>query len=136
MVLPVEEVVIPSVIFGIIILRYIHAILTGAYAPTMGDNPQNAISFFKMMRAGWIKQNHLTGQAACNTTRDYIRVVVFLAGNAVLCASILSGFASNNYRSGGEMDTLALVKIGICVAVLLLIFVLLLLCMRYILHFR
>lgn len=131
---------IPAVIFGLISVQYTYAILSGTYGPTIGKSPRNAIVFFRMMRAGWVDQNHLTGQAAVNTTRDYIRVVVFLAGNAIICASILSGIALNNYGDNEEgysvNDTLMMAKLGSCVALLIIIFLLLMMCMRYMLHFR
>ena len=91
------------------------------------------------MRSGWVQQNHMTGQAAVNTTRDYMRVVVFLAGNAIICASILAGIALNKADTESSNNTLVVLmkfKLGACVTVLLIIFFLLLLCLRYILHFR
>jgi hypothetical protein len=134
--LPIEEIVVPCLIFGIIAIQYAYAISMGTYGPTLGRAPHTAIIFFRQMRAGWVEQNHLTGQAAVNTTRDYIRVVVFLAGNAIICASILAGFALNNYSPSETLDRLMLVKLGTCVAMLIMIFLLLLLCLRYMIHFR
>lgn len=136
--LPMEEIVVPIIIFSAIISQYIYAILSGTYGPTLGRNPRNAIIFFKMMREGWVQQNHMTGQAAVNTTRDYIRVVVFLAGNAIVCASILAGIALNSTDVAGNSSQSLLMKckLGGCVALLLVIFLFLLLCLRYILHFR
>jgi hypothetical protein len=135
--LPLEEIIIPCIIFGLIIIQYIYAIMSGAYG-VLGSSQRTSIVFFRMMRAGWVEQNHLLGQAAVNTTRDYIRVMVFLAGNAIICASILAGFALNNFSPNGnnERQMMMLIKLGCCVGVLLIIFILLLLCLRYILHFR
>lgn len=130
------ESIIPAVIFGIIIIHHVRDIASGLYTTESDKDPKGALGFFSLMRHGWIDQNHLTGQAACNTTRDYIRIVVFLAGNAILCASILSGFAVRLKPSESFGDLILLIKLGACVVTLIAIFILMLICMRYMLHFR
>ena len=130
------EIIVPALVFLAIIGQYMYAIASGTYGPALGKSPANAIIFFKAMRAGWVQQNHMTGQAAVNTTRDYLRVVIYLAGNAIIVASILAGIAVNNYSGNSSEELLMLVKLGACVALLILIFLLLLMCMRYMLHFR
>ena len=34
------------------------------------------------MRGGWVRKNQCTLQAVANSTRDYLRAIVFLAGNS------------------------------------------------------
>lgn len=131
------EILVPGLVFSAIIGQYLYAIMSGTYGPALGKSPANAVVFFKAMRAGWVQQNHMTGQAAVNTTRDYLRVVIYLAGNAIIVASILAGIAVNKYsENNGAEELLMLVKLGACVSLLILIFLLLLMCMRYMLHFR
>lgn len=43
-----------------------------------------------MMRLG--QDNYMKGQAAVNTTRDYIRAAVFFANSAILLTTLSVGF--------------------------------------------
>lgn len=127
----VASIVIPVIVFSCIIALHVHYYLNGTYTKSQ----HSSLYFFMKIREGWINQNHLSGQAAVNTTRDYIRIIVFLAGNAILVASVLAGFAVNipptNFR-----NRLLIIKLGSCVAVFVIIFICLLMCIRFILHFR
>jgi hypothetical protein len=131
----VIETVIPCVVFGSIALDHVRNIYKGTYSINLKD-PHNALAYFASMRHGWVEQNHLIGQAACNTTRDYFRVVIFLAGNAILCSSILVGFALRLRPNENMEDLLMFIKLFSCVCLLLTIFILLLICNRYMLQFR
>ena len=134
--MPIYEIIIPSVVFGLIALSYLYEVLNGAYSSTASNNPKfGAITFFKKMREGWVDSNRMSGQAAANTTRDYLRVIIFLAGNAILLASILSGFAMN-VNPSNDREMLQLIKLAACVALFVAIFIFLLLCIRFALHFQ
>jgi hypothetical protein len=131
-----HEIIIPSVIFGAIALLYLYEIINGAYSGEFSSSPKfGAITFFKKMREGWVDSNRMSGQAAANTTRDYLRVVIFLAGNAILLASIMSGFALN-VEPSNDREKLRLIKLAACVGLFVAIFILLVLCLRFALHFQ
>jgi hypothetical protein len=127
----IAAIVIPIIVFSAIIALHIHYYLNGTYT----KSHHSSLYFFMKMREGWINQNHLSGQAAANTTRDYIRVMVFLAGNAIVVASVLAGFAVNIPPTDFR-NRLLIIKLGCCVAVFVVIFICLLMCIRFILHFR
>jgi hypothetical protein len=89
------------------------------------------------MRRGWVIQNHLTGQAAANTTRDYLKIIIFFAGNAILLATILTGFASNIASQTPSIKrNISLVKISLAILNFLVIFFLFILSLRYANHFQ
>jgi hypothetical protein len=86
--LPVYEIIIPCVIFVVIgaFHFYQHHI-------NQVTSIRNARSFFEKVNEGWVKSNYMKEKAS-NTTRDYLRVSIFLAGNAIILATVLAGFAS------------------------------------------
>lgn len=53
----------------------------------------NLISFYVMfllqMRGGWVRKNKCTLQAVANSTRDYLRVIIFFAANSASKYNIL-----------------------------------------------
>jgi hypothetical protein len=128
------EILIPSVVFGLIAWSYSYQICRGVYSAELPA--KGSIAMFTAIRHAWIDHNHLSGQTACNTTRDYLRVLVFLSGNTILIASVLTAFALNVDANESFYETFLLVKLGCCVVIFVAIFILLLLSMRYILHFR
>ena len=133
------EIIVPSVVFGYIIANYIQEILGGTYRINGYENANpidGALQFFGKMREGWVNNMYLSGQAAANTTRDYIRVLVFLAGNSILIASILMSFATKLKPSQKIEDLILTVKLASCVVVFVIIFILLLQSIRFMLHFR
>lgn len=127
----ITAIVIPFVVFSCVLVLHLRYFLKGAHF----GSDRAPLNFFMKMREGWVDNNHLSGQAAVNTTRDYIRVITFLAGNAILVATVLAGFAVQV-----ETDTfhkkLLIVKLGACVAAFIIIFICLLMCARFIVHFR
>ena len=84
-----EEIVAPSIAWVLIIGQYAYLWRSGAFSKHLKLGSEISVDsqlypyyFFAKVREGWVLQNHLTGQAAANTTRDYLRVVLFYAGNA------------------------------------------------------
>jgi hypothetical protein len=93
--------------------------------------------FFSLTRKNWVKKNHLTGQAAANSTRDYLRVILFLASNSALLLIIIAGYAATTYSpDGNALSHLLTAKLGAISLLFLIIFFLLLYSMRYGLHFH
>ncbi|CAN0283040.1 unnamed protein product [Ascophyllum nodosum] len=91
------------------------------------DDTARARALFAQVRAGWVKANYMTGQAAVNTTRDYIRAAVFFANTAILLATFTVGYAGTRYSecsdegcSGG--DWLFIIQLGVLSVLLLVIF--------------
>jgi hypothetical protein len=125
------EAVAPAVIFGAIAALHIYYFRTGYYF----KSERGAVHLFRKIREGWVDKNYLSGQAAVNTTRDYFRVILFLASNSILLATVLSGFAVSA-PFGTFKEKLRVIKLATCVAVLIVIFILLILCTRFALHFR
>lgn len=85
MALSYEEIIAPIIAWSLIIGQYGYLWQSGAFSKHLKlehDSPLFPYYFFAKVREGWVLQNHLTGQAAANTTRDYLRVVLFYAGNA------------------------------------------------------
>jgi hypothetical protein len=69
--LPLHEIIIPIVAWSLIIAHYIYMIYKGSFRQS-NENESAGLhpySFFTSVRDGWVSQNHLTGQAAANTTR-------------------------------------------------------------------
>lgn len=134
----VAEALISSLCWITIILFYYYQINAGVYNIKGDDNKYQPLVFFKKIRHGWVTQMHLTGQGAANTTRDYLRVMIFYSGNAIVLATILAGFASNviNNQAPSIERSLQLGKLGFCIIILLIIFYLFLMAIRYATHFQ
>jgi hypothetical protein len=71
-----EEIVIPIIAWTLICGQYVYLWHIGAFAKhlksSQGDLDHQRLfsyTFFSQCREGWVQQNHLTGQAAANTTR-------------------------------------------------------------------
>lgn len=132
MALPAHEIVIPLVVFTAIGVCYVYEYRQGTF---LGNNDTKALGFFKEMRIGWVRQNHLTGQAACNTTRDYLRVTIFFAGNSILLATVFAGFAAQIATDDhSSRRNLTLVKLALCIVLFLGIFFVFFLSTRYAVH--
>ena len=129
------EIIIPAIVFGCFTLAILNECRRGAYSLQSKDPKHGARNLFRMMRDGWVDANRNSGQAAVNTTRDYFRVILFFAGNSILLATILAGFVVNK-KAETQRQLLQLIKIGSCVALFITIFILLILCTRYLVHFR
>eukprot|EP00752_Nemacystus_decipiens_P017140 g15355.t1 len=97
---------------------------------------------FTAVRAGWVKDNFMKGQAAVNTTRDYIRAALFFANTAILLTTFAVGYAGSRYtdcstddNSCSAEDYLLIVKLGALAALLMTIFFVFTQCTRYAVHF-
>jgi hypothetical protein len=105
--LPIHEIIIPILCWTLFIFQYLYLFSRGAFTnafeniltPGAPTQPKTAAHFpflfFSKARKGWVTQNFLTGQASANSTRsvpsfsfrlirlrDYLRVILFFAGNA------------------------------------------------------
>jgi hypothetical protein len=139
--LPAHEIAIPTIVWAIIISFYLYELRKGVFIRkdnnNNGDKEFFSLSFFAKIREGWVIQNHLTGQAAANTTRDYLRVLIFFAGNAILIATVLCGFASNASREPNSPErNLLLAKLSFNVLIFLIIFFCFVFSIRYATHFQ
>eukprot|EP00904_Undaria_pinnatifida_P009174 jgi/Undpi1/5387/HiC_scaffold_2.g00668.m1 len=87
------------------------------------------------------QDNFMKGQAAVNTTRDYIRAAVFFANSAILLTTFSVGYAGSRYTDCKDADNcstedwLLVIKLGVLAAVLLIIFFVFTQCTRYAVHF-
>ena len=130
----VDEIIIPLIIFPIIAGSYLYERYRGSYNHSKSDA---AIGFFREARNAWVTKNHLTGQASANTTRDYLRVIIFLAGNSILLATVFSGFAAQiASQPYTPVRMLLVVKLGVCVIHFLILFFCFLMSVRYATHFQ
>ena len=113
--LPYYEILIPCIAWLIIFLHQVWLVKSHVFSHHYAANEATSVySFFAQIRVGWVKQNHLTGQAAANSTRDYLRVVIFFAGNAVLLAGITGGYCASSYDpNGNAYSMLMTVKLGL-----------------------
>eukprot|EP01084_Bolivina_argentea_P251557 421943_1 len=116
----VTEIVIPTVCFVVIGL-------THYYEWFKGERSDYTKGFFRRVRKGWIASNFMKGQAAVNTTRDYIRVTVFYAGTAILVAT----FAVTN---SDDKSTLHEIRFGCLAGLMLCIFFCFVQCTRFAIH--
>jgi hypothetical protein len=129
-----HEIVIPVIVFPIIGGMYIYERYKGTYSTSRNDL---AMGFFREVRNAWVTKNHLTGQAAANSTRDYLRVIIFLTGNSILLASVFSGFAAQiATQPYTPQRFLIVVKLGICVTHFMILFFCFLMSTRYATHFQ
>ena len=87
--LPIYEIIIPCAVFAVFIA--LHASLYRTYQANSFS--RDARSFFQRVNEGWVASNYMKEKAS-NTTRDYLRVSIFLAGNAIILATVLAGFAA------------------------------------------
>ena len=91
--LPWYEIVVPVIVWITLLMHHLWLVRKGhvfSHNFTANEAP-SVYSFFTQIRVGWVKQNHLTGQASANSTRDYLRVLIFYTGNSVLLAVFTGG---------------------------------------------
>ena len=136
--LPWYEIVMPIIVWSFIFLHHLWLVKNHVFSPNYAAYEAPSVySFFAQTRIGWVKQNHLTGQAAANSTRDYIRVVIFFAGNAVLLAGITGGYCASSYDpNGNAMSMLLTVKLGVISFIFFVIFFVFIYATRYGTHFH
>ncbi|CAM9563301.1 unnamed protein product [Chrysoparadoxa australica] len=94
---------------------------------------------FAAVRKGWVEKMHLTGQAAANSTRDYLRVVTFLGSASIIASTAIAGFAANHCEGVNVCDATSkyrAAKLNVLAALFLVIFYFLLQSMRFHLMFH
>lgn len=99
-----------------------------------------ARTLFKSVRSGWVTDNYMKGQAAVNTTRDYIRAAVFFANTAILLTTFSVGFTGSTYsdcldNGCSNREWLLIIKLGVLAAIFLVIFFVFTQCTRFAVHF-
>eukprot|EP00639_Heterosigma_akashiwo_P016741 CAMPEP_0206399392 /NCGR_PEP_ID=MMETSP0294-20121207/24804_1 /ASSEMBLY_ACC=CAM_ASM_000327 /TAXON_ID=39354 /ORGANISM="Heterosigma akashiwo, Strain CCMP2393" /LENGTH=187 /DNA_ID=CAMNT_0053855207 /DNA_START=269 /DNA_END=832 /DNA_ORIENTATION=+ len=84
----------------------------------------------------------MTGQAAVNTTRDYLRATIFMGSTAIVIVAVLTGALSSfeecfadDLDSCNANQKLIIIKVGCLVANFLAIFYVFLQCTRFMVHF-
>jgi hypothetical protein len=75
--LQIEEIIIPVIAWSLICGQYVYLWRIGAFQKQLKSSQGDldagryfSYSFFAQCREGWVAQNHLTGQAAANSTRS------------------------------------------------------------------
>lgn len=99
-----------------------------------------ARALFAEVRAGWVTANYMKGQAAVNTTRDYIRAAVFFANTAILLGTFSVGYAGTRYSDCSDegcsgQDWVFIIKLGVLSALLVVNFFVFTQCTRFAVHF-
>lgn len=138
-ILPWYEITIPVVAWFVLSLHHLWLVrVNHVFSPNYSANEAPSVySFFAQIRVGWIQQNHLTGQAAANSTRDYLRVLLFYTGNSVLLAAIIGGYCASSYDADGDaMSILLTIKLGVISFIFFVIFFVMLYAVRYGTHFH
>ncbi|CAM9312411.1 unnamed protein product [Scytosiphon promiscuus] len=132
-----HEVVIPVACFAICI-----GFQAWEFAGPHNPKVARARALFRDVRAGWITDNFMKGQAAVNTTRDYIRAALFFANTAILLTTFAAGYAGSRYTDCSDdgagctaNDWLFVIKLGGLSALLMTIFFVFTQCTRYAVHF-
>jgi len=125
--LPIHDIIVPACVWFVIISIYIRQIYR-RYSNKHNKHPLNEDDkyyrdYFYHMRGGWVRQNHLTMQAVANSTRDYLRVIIFLAGNSAGLGAILAGYAGRAASSASSpYDYYLVVKLACCGLLFFIIF--------------
>jgi hypothetical protein len=88
------------------------------------------------MRSGWVHKNFLTGQGTANSTRDYLRVLIFLEGNTAMVASLVLGYASILFDETSPEDRMLLIKLVLCGVLFSIMFFMFLFATRYAMQFQ
>lgn len=88
------------------------------------------------MRTGWVHKNYLTGQGTANSTRDYLRVLIFLEGNSATVAALVLGYASTLFEESRPEDRMLLIKLVLCGVIFSVMFFMFLFAMRYAMQFQ
>ena len=91
---------------------------------------------FDQMRSGWVHKNFLTGQGTANSTRDYIRVLLFMVGNTAMVASLVLGYASILFDESHPEDIMLLIKLVLCGVLFSIMFFMFIYATRYGVQFQ
>jgi hypothetical protein len=139
--LPLLDILFPVIAWTIIVGYYVyqfnrrHQYKNMHEDPTVVSHPEFRYShnYFYHMRAGWVRRNKLTGQATANSTRDYLRVLIFFAGNSAVIAFVFVGYLASYYdaKNGTAEDHYLSLKLGACAFNFLVTFWLFLYSIRY-----
>lgn len=136
--LPIYETLIPILVWAVVGAHHMWMVKAHFFSVKQhAKTAPSVYSFFAQTRVNWVKQNHLTGQAAANSTRDYLRVFLFYAGTAVLLSTYLAGYCASSYKPDGTAyETLLTVKLGVASLLFLGIFLVMVYAVRYGTHFH
>lgn len=111
-----------------------------AFDPSAVNDPnfQYSHNYFYQMRAGWVRRNKLTGQGTANSTRDYLRVLLFFAGNSAVIAFLFVGYLASFYdaKNGSPEARYLSLKLGCCALNFLITFWLFIYSIRYATQFQ
>jgi hypothetical protein len=136
--LPFYETLIPVIVWILVIGHHFWMLRNHVFSPNQhAKTAPSVYSFFAQTRVGWVKQNHLTGQASANSTRDYLRVLLFYTGNAVVLSTLTAGYCATSYKPDGTTyEHLLTVKLGFVSVLFLAIFLVMVYATRYGTHFH
>ena len=102
---PMYDIVLPIISWVVITVYYVFQFHRRAHTKNMSIH-EDAVAhpgfqyyptYFYQMRGGWVRKNFLTGQASANSTRDYLRVLLFFAGNSAVISMLFIGTAASFY---------------------------------------
>lgn len=145
--LSLVDIIFPIISWGILLIYSIYRYYRAHnqyYNISLNDNVINNPNFkyyplfFYQMREGWVRKNFLTGQSTANSTRDYIRVLVFYIGNSGVMLMIFVGYATHYYDSKyvNIYNDYFSIKLGVTALIFLISFYLFIYSMRYALQLQ
>jgi len=140
--LPLHDIIIPLCVWVVIASYYVYQINRRVQSNhlavlNMGEGDHYYPYYFYHMRSGWIRKNHLSGQGTANSTRDYLRALIFFAGNTALVGGLVSGYAASSYKGeSSAADNYLVFKLGFSGFIFLVMFFLFLYSIRFGLHFH
>lgn len=140
--LPAEDVIVPVVAWTIIATYYVFQTIKRVYdrrhaLHDMKDHNTYHRNYFFHMRNGWVRFNHLTLQGTANSTRDYLRVLLFMEGTTASIGSLILGYAVILLDESNNRDRLLFAQLCVGVIIFSVMFFMFLFATRYavILHF-
>lgn len=139
--LEVEEYVIPILVWVIVAIYY--AIQSKRrhkekmIAGKVKADHKYYFNYFFYMREGWVLKNNNTMQSVANSTRDYLRVIIFFAGNAATMTAIFSSYTAKLFSDATTTHQYyTALKLGCCSLLCAVIFFTFLTSIRYGLQFH
>ncbi len=136
--LPIHEILIPTISWVIIIVHHLWLVHNQTFSEDQHiKEAPSVFSFFAQARVGWVSRNHLTGQASANSTRDYLRVLLFYQGNSIVLSTLTAGYCAANYNAEGTpYSHLLTAKLGFVSVLFMIIFLVMVYAVRYGTHFH
>lgn len=136
------DIVFPIIAWSVIFMYYVYQFYRRKGYKNWQTNPEcvkepgfkYSNNYFFHMRGGWVRRNKLTGQGSANSTRDFLRVLIFFAGNSALVTFVFGGYLASRYDSRGgatPYDNYVSIKLGAVVVNFLATFWLFLYSIRY-----